>query len=69
MGLIILLLYYTAYFTSITWVLKSDFDLTKNEAFVWLIAWLPNMLVMLVSYYAYQYRFNPLKVYGRSQRG
>lgn len=67
-GLLILLLYYTAYFTSITWVLKSNSEFARNEFFVWMIAWLPNVCVGIVAYLIYDYRFNPAKAYRRSRK-
>ena len=66
-GILTLILYWTFYFTSITWVLKADFALSKNELFVWLVAWFPNILVAIAAKFVWDRRFNSAQSLRRSR--
>ncbi len=57
LGLLLLVSYWTLYFTFVTWALKSPVALLRvSEPLNWLVVWLPNFLLLFAAFASNAYR-------------
>lgn len=60
-GFIILVLYWTLYFSLVSWVSSSKFELFRHELIIWFFIWIPNFILLYLNISLYRKKFLSLR--------